>query len=97
VLTGARVDVLLCRTARQRESELELGEGGVIERHGESLAAFVDDSGELHLMSALCPHFGCIVAWNPAEKTFDCPCHGSRFSPLGEVVNGPATKRLRPF
>lgn len=97
VLTGARTDVLLCRTARQRESQLEPGEGGVIERHGEQLAAFVDDIGELHLMSALCPHLGCVVAWNPAEKTFDCPCHGSRFEPLGELREGPATKGLRPF
>jgi len=97
VLTGANVDVLLARTARQRESELEPGEGGVIERHGESLAAFVDDRGELHLMSARCPHQGCLVAWNPTDKTFDCPCHGSRFSPLGEVVDGPAAKRLRPI
>ena len=96
VLEGARVDVLLCRTVRQLESELEPGDGGVIERDGEHLAAFVDESGALHLMSARCTHLGCIVAWNPADSTFDCPCHGSRFSSLGEVVEGPAAKPLRP-
>lgn len=96
VLSGSRGDVLLCRTVRQLESELEPGDGGVIERHGEQLAAFVDDSGELHLMSARCPHLGCLVVWNPTEKTFDCPCHGSRFGARGEVVDGPATKALRP-
>ncbi|MFV1960958.1 MAG: Rieske 2Fe-2S domain-containing protein, partial [Acidimicrobiia bacterium] len=96
VLKGARCDLLLCRTVRQLESELEPGEGGVIERHGEQLAAFVDESGELHLMSARCPHLGCFVGWDPTEKAFECPCHGSRFSPLGELLNGPATKPLRP-
>jgi CDGSH-type Zn-finger protein/nitrite reductase/ring-hydroxylating ferredoxin subunit len=97
VLKGARCDVLLCRTVRQLESELEPGEGGVIERHGEQMAAFVDEGGELHLMSARCPHLGCTVAWDPTEKTFDCPCHGSRFSAQGDVVQGPATKPLHPI
>ncbi|GMQ85707.1 MAG: hypothetical protein BMS9Abin07_1275 [Acidimicrobiia bacterium] len=96
VLKGARGDVLLSRTVRQLESELAPGDGGVIERNGEQMAAFVDDRGELHLMSARCPHMGCLVAWNPSDKTFDCPCHGSRFGPLGEVVHGPASKPLRP-
>jgi nucleotide-binding universal stress UspA family protein/CDGSH-type Zn-finger protein/nitrite reductase/ring-hydroxylating ferredoxin subunit len=96
VLKGARCDVLLCRTVRQLESELEPGDGGVIERNGEELAAFVDERGELHLMSARCPHLGCVVAWNPTDSTFDCPCHGSTFGPLGEVLDGPASKPLRP-
>ncbi|MEA1903235.1 MAG: CDGSH iron-sulfur domain-containing protein [Actinomycetota bacterium] len=95
VVNGATCDVLLCRTVRQMESELEPGEGGVIERRGEQLAAFVDEGGELHLMSARCPHLGCIVAWDPTEKAFECPCHGSQFSPLGELTSGPATKPLR--
>ncbi len=96
VLTGARTDALLTRTVRQRESELERGEGGVIERQDEQLAAYVDEGGELHLMSARCTHLGCLVEWNPTDKTFDCPCHGSRFSPLGEVIEGPAAKPLEP-
>lgn len=95
VIKDARVDVLLCRTVRQLESELEPGEGGVIERHGEQMAAYVDEGGDLHLMSARCTHLGCVVAWNPSESTFDCPCHGSMFSPSGEVLKGPAAKPLR--
>jgi len=67
-----------------------------VERHGEQLAAFVDDGGELHTMSARCTHLGCIVDWNPAERTFDCPCHGSRFAGNGAVVNGPASRPLPP-
>lgn len=96
VLEGADCDVLLCRTVRQIESELEPGEGGVIERHGEPMAVFVDHAGELHRMSARCPHLGCVVTWNPAERTFDCPCHMSRFGPLGELMQGPATRPLPP-
>ncbi len=96
VVKGAGCDVLLCRTVRQLESELEPGEGGVIERDGQELAAYVDAEGQLNLMSARCPHLGCLVAWNPADNTFDCPCHGSRFGPSGEVVEGPAVKPLPP-
>ena len=96
VLEGSDVDVLLCRTVVQIASELAPGEGGVIERRGEKLAVFVDPKGEQHLFSARCTHLGCTVGWNPAEKTFDCPCHGSRFGSDGEVVNGPAARPLPP-
>jgi nucleotide-binding universal stress UspA family protein/nitrite reductase/ring-hydroxylating ferredoxin subunit len=89
-------DVLVCRTVVQAVRELEAGQGGIIEQQGEKLAAFMDTAGELHLMSARCTHLGCTVAWNPGEGTFDCPCHGSRFGPLGEVVNGPAQRPLPP-
>jgi nucleotide-binding universal stress UspA family protein/nitrite reductase/ring-hydroxylating ferredoxin subunit len=96
VLDGAAVDVLLCRTVAQIASELAKGEGGVIERRGEKLAVYVDKKGDQHLYSARCTHLGCTVGWNPAESTFDCPCHGSRFGPDGEVVNGPAARPLPP-
>jgi Rieske Fe-S protein len=96
VIDGAASDVLMCRTVMQIASELAPGEGGVIERRGEKFAAYVDSAGELHLMSARCTHLGCTVGWNPGEKTFDCPCHGSRYSPTGEVVNGPAARPLPP-
>jgi nucleotide-binding universal stress UspA family protein/nitrite reductase/ring-hydroxylating ferredoxin subunit len=96
VIEQADRDVLLCRTIVQAVTELTPGEGGIIERQGEKLAAFIDEAGELHLLSARCTHMGCTVGWNPGEKTFDCPCHGSRFSPMGEVVNGPAGRPLPP-
>lgn len=74
----------------------EIGrDGGAVIRRGVSkVAVYRDDTGALHERSAVCPHLGCIVAWNPAEKTWDCPCHGSRFSKLGEVINGPANSGL---
>jgi nucleotide-binding universal stress UspA family protein/nitrite reductase/ring-hydroxylating ferredoxin subunit len=89
-------DVLVARTIAQVASELEPGDGGILVQAGERLAAFMDDAGELHLMSARCTHMGCTVAWSAADHLFECPCHGSRFGPGGEVVNGPAARPLPP-
>jgi nucleotide-binding universal stress UspA family protein/nitrite reductase/ring-hydroxylating ferredoxin subunit len=89
-------DVLVARTIAQVASELEPGEGGILVQAGERLAAFMDTEGELHLMSAKCTHMGCTVAWSTADHVFECPCHGSRFGPSGEVVNGPAARALPP-
>jgi Rieske Fe-S protein len=70
-------------------------DSGAIVRHGlEKLAVYRDASGELHERSAACTHLGCIVHWNPTEKTWDCPCHGSRFDAHGKVINGPANRDL---
>jgi Rieske Fe-S protein len=57
-------------------------------------AIYRDADGELHVRSAVCPHLGGIVGWNDAEKTWDCPCHGSRFDRYGRVVQGPANSDL---
>src|SRR6266550_3687089 len=70
------------------------GSGAVIRRGLKKIAVYRDDAGKLHEMSAVCPHLEGIVAWNPAEKTWDCPCHGSRFDRFGKVVNGPAITDL---
>jgi len=70
------------------------GQGKIIERHGEKVAAYRDPSGVLELRSATCTHLGCTVAWNPAERTWDCPCHGSRFKTTGQVIAGPAESPL---
>ena len=88
--------MLVARTIAQVASELEPGEGGILVQAGERLAAFMDEQGELHLMSARCTHMGCTVAWSTADHVFECPCHGSRFGPSGEVVNGPAARPLPP-
>jgi len=70
------------------------GQGRVIEHEGKTVAAYRDASGALTLCSATCTHMGCLVAWNDAEHTWDCPCHGSRFRPHGEVISGPAESPL---
>jgi glycine/D-amino acid oxidase-like deaminating enzyme/nitrite reductase/ring-hydroxylating ferredoxin subunit len=73
------------------------GTGKVVEHEGERIAAFRDAQGNLTRCSAVCPHLGCIVAWNEAERTWDCPCHGSRFHATGELLAGPAEKGLEPL
>lgn len=79
---------------RPHDVELSAGEAAVIEGHGGQLALYRDDGGQLHSLSAVCSHLGCIVGWNPVDRTWDCPCHGSRFLPDGSVLNGPAVSPL---
>ena len=74
--------------------EVADGEGKIVEIGGRKIAAS-RVSGELHLLSTICPHLGCDVRWNVAERSWDCPCHGSRFAPDGRVLNGPASKELK--
>lgn len=74
--------------------DLARGEGRVLVAQGERLACYRDEGGTLHAFSAVCPHMKCIVHWNGAEKSWDCPCHGSRFSALGELIAGPAQRPL---
>lgn len=74
--------------------EVKSGEGKTLKIEGEHVAAYRDETGKLHLVSAICTHMGCIVHWNNGEKTWDCPCHGSRFSVDGEVLEGPAYRSL---
>lgn len=70
--------------------EIHKGQGGVFRRGLKLIAGFRDEKGSLHERSAVCPHLGCVVRWNSVEKTWDCPCHGSRFDGNGKVLNGPA-------
>ena len=70
--------------------ELQPGEGAVLREGMHKIAVFRDENGELHTCTAVCPHLGAIVQWNPDEKTFDCPAHGSRFTAFGKAINGPA-------
>ncbi|MCI0704086.1 MAG: FAD-dependent oxidoreductase [Planctomycetia bacterium] len=76
--------------------EIPPGHGAIIRSGLTKLAVYKDETGKVHQMSAVCPHMGGIVHWNPGEKTWDCPCHGSRFSCTGEVQHGPAVEGLTP-
>jgi nitrite reductase/ring-hydroxylating ferredoxin subunit len=75
-------------------SDIHKGEGKIIELAGEKYGAYCDMNNELHLVSAECTHLKCIVNWNNDEKSWDCPCHGSRFTYEGKVLNGPANEPL---
>ena len=70
------------------------GEGRILELDGQKVAAFRDEQGTATVRSAVCTHMGCLVQWNGAERTWDCPCHGSRFKPDGAVIAGPAESPL---
>jgi len=70
------------------------GEGALMREGLKKIACYKDDSGRVHRLSSACTHLGCIVNWNQVEKSWDCPCHGSRFDPTGRVVMGPAITDL---
>jgi glycine/D-amino acid oxidase-like deaminating enzyme/nitrite reductase/ring-hydroxylating ferredoxin subunit len=74
--------------------ELAPGEAAIMKIDGENVAAFKDEQDRVHAVSAVCSHMGCIIGWNETDRTWDCPCHGSRFELSGEVIHGPATKPL---
>jgi glycine/D-amino acid oxidase-like deaminating enzyme/nitrite reductase/ring-hydroxylating ferredoxin subunit len=84
-LAGAEADSL---------QALSRNAGKILKLDGKKVAAYRDERGEVTLCSAICTHLKCIVAWNDAERTWDCPCHGSRFKPTGEVISGPAEEPL---
>ncbi len=75
-------------------ADLAQGEAKVVKYDGHRLAIYKDENGELHALNSACTHIKCDVAWNSAEKTWDCPCHGSRFSYTGEMLTAPARKDL---
>ncbi|HEX8492839.1 MAG TPA: FAD-dependent oxidoreductase [Pyrinomonadaceae bacterium] len=77
-------------------AEIKQGEGAIIRRGLSKVAAYRDEEGTIHERSAVCVHLGCIVDWNSKEKTWDCPCHGSRYDAYGKVFQGPANKDLNP-
>jgi glycine/D-amino acid oxidase-like deaminating enzyme/nitrite reductase/ring-hydroxylating ferredoxin subunit len=76
--------------------DIAAGQGGVLVRGDEKIAAWRDDAGKLQAVSATCTHKGCTVTWNNADRTWDCPCHGSIFAADGSVIHGPARKPLPP-
>jgi Rieske Fe-S protein len=75
-------------------SAVQAGEGKVLKLNGRKFAVYRDSSGKVKKRSAICTHMGCVVRWNVADKTWDCPCHGSRFRPDGIVISGPAETPL---
>ena len=88
LVTGGDVDSV---------EQIARGSGAIMRRGLAKVAVYRDVQGQLIERSAICTHLGCVVQWNDGEKTWDCPCHGSRFDPEGKVLNGPAINDLKPF
>jgi glycine/D-amino acid oxidase-like deaminating enzyme/nitrite reductase/ring-hydroxylating ferredoxin subunit len=82
------------KTETRSVADLAQGEAAVLTEGDHRVAAYRDPAGAVHAVSAVCTHMGCTVTWNTAETTWDCPCHGSRFTCDGEVIQGPAVKDL---
>jgi glycine/D-amino acid oxidase-like deaminating enzyme/nitrite reductase/ring-hydroxylating ferredoxin subunit len=98
VRTGAAVEWVKenLNVALQYKDWVTPNNGAVIVEAGRKIAVYRDERGTVHRRSAVCPHLGCIVAWNPSASSWDCPCHGSRFDKFGGVFNGPSPKDLDP-
>ena len=86
VLTGGQAEL----------AALPIGHGGIVDINGQKAGVYKDEQGRIYSVSTKCPHMGCQVVWNPDEKTWDCPCHGSRFDPCGHVIDAPAVADLSP-
>lgn len=80
--------------AHEKASQILPGEGAIVKIEDEKVAAYRDEAGVLHTFDPSCRHMGCIVSWNNAERTWDCPCHGSRYNPMGGVIKSPAVYGL---
>ena len=75
-------------------NELPLGHGGVVDLDGDKIGVYKEEDGTLHLVDIRCPHLGCQLDWNPDEKSWDCPCHGSRFDFHGRCITNPAQEDI---
>ncbi|NBC68860.1 FAD-dependent oxidoreductase [Paenibacillus sacheonensis] len=81
--------------ATRRPDQLAIDEGAIVQVNGKRAGGYRDQDGKLHVVDTTCTHMGCEVEWNNGDRTWDCPCHGSRFSIAGEVIEGPAEKPLK--
>jgi glycine/D-amino acid oxidase-like deaminating enzyme/nitrite reductase/ring-hydroxylating ferredoxin subunit len=79
----------------KERNAIAFGSGAIVREGASLLAIYRDNEGVFHELSPACTHLGCVVQWNGVESSWDCPCHGSRFAPDGQVLNGPATKPLK--
>lgn len=97
--TSVAKDLVTTKVGRpsMTPDDLKLDQGGLVKVHGKKAGGYRDAHGELHLVDTSCTHMGCGIRWNDAERSWDCPCHGSRFTYKGDVLNGPAVEPLKPI
>jgi Rieske Fe-S protein len=96
VAHAAQTDVLIAKTVERTIDDLVPGHGGIVDVDGRKLAVFKAEDGAIIALSPRCQHMGCTVDWNDGDRTWDCPCHGSRYAFDGAVIQGPAQKDLDP-
>lgn len=96
VIHRAPVDVLIAKTVDRTLDDLAPGTGGLVDVDGKKVAAFKGEDGTIIALSPRCAHMGCTVDWNGVERTWDCPCHGSRYTKEGDLLQGPAKTGLDP-
>ena len=103
---GGRYEELRARAAKsltkqlfqipaKQAAELPRGHGGIVFLHGKKVGVYKDADGTVYAVDIRCPHLGCQLEWNPDEKSWDCPCHGSRFDFRGELISGPAQSDIK--
>jgi Rieske Fe-S protein len=85
----------LARSVKRSPDELAPGEGAILRVGGLKRAVYKDPAGAVHILSPVCRHLWCYVEWNEAERTWDCPCHGSRYTGEGRLIQGPSVQDLR--
>ena len=82
---------------KETENQIENGQGGIVEINGEKVGVYKDSQGEIFRVKPICQHLGCELSWNNLDKTWDCPCHGSRYTYKGELIYGPSVKNLEKY
>ena len=83
------------KPAKDIIEKIPIGDGGIVEINGEKVGIYKRDDGEIFIVKPYCGHLGCLVSWNNLEKTWDCPCHGSRYDYMGNIITEPTVKKLR--
>lgn len=94
-VTGISKEVF--KSPKEFIDDIPTGEGKIVEYNGEKVGVYKDDDGNIFAVDVRCTHMGCQLDWNGDEKTWDCPCHGSRFSYKGELIDNPARHNLKPI
>ena len=74
--------------------DISNGNGGIIEYNNDKIGVYKDDSGKIYAVKPICKHLGCELSWNNLEKTWDCPCHGSRYDYMGNIITEPTKQNL---
>lgn len=92
--SGVHLSKRIFKSAKEDIGDLQPGHGGIVEYKGKKAGAYKTEDGEIFLVDIKCPHLGCQLEWNAEEKTWDCPCHGSRFDYMGELINNPAQEGI---